>query len=505
MTRTKEISKIKFACFKGKVKLKLRGTKVDEISNIVRDIYHLDIYDAEITKTEAISQEEYDAFENAEGKLSPELIEALVEKPGKRAEKQFYVEDIRNCIIHNYQYESYKRERTCYAIVNGEIVFQIEFRVKEKVLVDAPYKEVFTIDAGKIKIKRAAIENTLKESGEKLILAGIVVGIFEFVVGLALTFTLIFALRDYWQTALLVVGIWLALWFISYFGKYLLRIVRTLIAWVLLLLVLGFLFTWVALKDIHWETTANEEIYEDITETDNVFQEEQDSLRVDSAMVDSLSMKSIHNSLHWSDYNGRRYSYEYFIDSAKFQTARHHRSNFTGYSWGDIYRNLHQNDNAFLRNIYQKYDSLRVSNNSLEFARLIVSSIQEVPYTWILPESCFDATNKQEINNSGYACLGNVKKYGIQSPLEFMVNQKGDCDTKALVVYSILKYFNYDVRMLISEAYEHALLGINIPANGKYKQFQGKKYYVWETTVKGLDIGQLAPEHSNMNLWQVTL
>ena len=54
-------------------------------------------------------------------------------------------------------------------------------------------------------------------------------------------------------------------------------------------------------------------------------------------------------------------------------------------------------------------------------------------------------------------------------------------------------------------AYEHALIGINIPANGKFKNHRGKKYYVWETTVKGIDIGQLPPTHSNMNLWEVTL
>jgi energy-coupling factor transporter transmembrane protein EcfT len=505
VTRTKEISKIRFAYFKGKVKLKLRGEKLDEISNIARDIYHLDIYESEISKTEPISRQEYNAFENTEEKLSPTLIEALVEKPGKRAEKHFYIEDIRNCIIHTYNYESFKRDRTCFAVVKGEIVFKIEYRVKEKVQIDVPFDEEFTINAGKIKIKRAAVANTPKESGEKLVLAGIIAGILEFVALLALTLTFIFAFRDYWQTILLLASILGSMWLISYFGKFLLRIIGTVISWLILLLVLGFLFTWVALSDNNTETTANEENYEDITENDSIIYEEKDSLDIDSQLVDSMSINSIYNSLHWSNYNGQHYSYNYSIDSAKFQKARHHRSSFTGYSWGNIYYNLYKYDSGFLKNIYQKYDSLRTGKNPLEFARLIVSSIQEVPYTWILPESCLGAANKQEINNSGYACLGNVKKYGIQSPLEFMINQKGDCDTKALVVYSILKHFNYDVRMLISEAFEHALLGINIPANGKFKLHLGKKYYVWETTVKGLDIGQLAPQHSNMNLWEVAL
>ncbi len=508
MTRKKEIeiSKIKFAYFKGKVKLKLRGLKVDEISKIVRDIYNLDIYQSEITGTQAITKQEYDSFEDVEGKLTPELIEALVEKPEKRKDKHFYVEDIRNCIIHSYEYESFKQDRTAYAIVKGEIVFQIEYRVKEKVQIDVPFDEVFTINAGKIKIKRAAVANKPTESGEKLILAGIVIAIFKFVALLALTLTFIFAFREHWQTALLLGGIFGTVWFIGYFGKHLVKIVGTLISWVIMLLVLGFLFAWFSTKEDSSETEATEVPEEIIVENDSLkFQDDEEITAADTVLLDSLSMKLIYNTLHWSDYSGQQYSFEYYIDSSDFQKARYNRSHFTGYSWYYIYQNLYQNDKDLLKNIYQKYDSLRSGSNALEFARIVVSSIQEVPYTWILPESCFDANNQQEINKSGYACLGNIKKYGIQSPLEFMANQKGDCDTKSLIIYSILKHFNYDVCILISEAYEHALLGINIPASGKYKMHQGKKYYTWETTVKGMDIGQISPQQSNMNLWEVAM
>ena len=502
-----EISKIKFACFKGKVKVKLRGTKVDEISNIARDIYNLDIYESEITETKPIDKQEFNKFKDLEEMLVPELIEALVEKPRNQKEKQFYVEDVRNCIIHNYEVESFKQERTSYAIIRGEIVFQIEYRVKEKVLIDVPASEVFTINAGKIKIKRVAVTNTPKESGENLILAGLVLGIFQFVGLLALILTLVFAFRDYWQAGLWLVGVFAFMWFVGYFGKYLFKIVSTLISWVVAMLIMGFLLTWLSLNDnkTEKESKSSEKKYEDINVSDSITYESEQLALEDTLAIDSILPKKIYNSLHWSDYSGQRYSFEYLIDSAKFLKARQNRSKFVGYTWQDIYENLYRNDKSLLKNIFEKYDSLRFGVNSLDFARVIVSSIQEIPYTWILPESCLNAPNQQEINQSGYACLGNVKNYGVQSPIEFMANQKGDCDTKALIIYSVLKHFNYDVCILTSMAYEHALIGINIPANGKFKNHRGKKYYVWETTVKGIDIGQLPPTHSNMNLWEVTL
>jgi len=374
-------------------------------------------------------------------------------------------------------------------------------------LIDVPFNEEFTITAGKIKIKRAAIKNKPTETGEKLILAGIILAIFKIVAFLALVLTIIFAFRDYW-----VVGLWLAgiigtMWFVGYFRKSLLKIVGTLISWVLVMLILGFLITWLSFSNNAKETESesSEEKYEDIENDSIIYQDEQQLALEDTLAIDSIQPQSIYNSLHWSDYSGQRYSYEYFIDSTKFKQARQNRSQLVAYSWKDIYSSLYKNDKGLLKSIFEKYDSLRFGANSLDFARIVVSSIQETPYTWILPESCFNAPNQQEINRSGYACLGNVKNYGVQSPLEFMANQKGDCDTKSLMIYSVLRHFNYDVCVLTSMAYEHALLGINIPANGKYKIHRGKKYYVWETTVKGIDIGQLPPTYSNMNLWEVSL
>ncbi len=503
MTRKKEIeiSKIRFAYFKGKVKLKLRGKKVDEISNIVRDIYNLDIYQAEITSTQAITSQEYNSFEEVEGKLTPELIEALVEKPEKQKDDRFYVEDIRNCIIHTYEYESFKQDRTAYALVTGEIVFQVEYRVKEKVQIDVPFDEVFTINAGKIKIKRAAVANTPTESGEKLVLAGIIVGVLQIVGFLALILTIIFAFREYWQVGLILGAIAGIAKTYSFFHKDTRQIISILATWVILLLFFGGFITWLSFnKD---EDQATEIITED--EIDSITCEDIELVvAIDSLMIEIPDSTIIYNSFEWSDYSRQVYSYNYQVTTKNFKKARINRAS-TGFIAREIYANLVEHDKIYLKDIFFKYDSLRNELNALDFARLIVSSVQDIPYTWILPGSCFDSTRIDEIKRSGNSCLGNVTPYGVQSPLEFMANQKGDCDTKVLIIYAILKNFNYDVCILSSDAYRHAILGINIPANGKFKAYRGKKYFVWESTLWGSDIGRLNPLWSNMNLWEVVM
>ena len=40
--------------------------------------------------------------------------------------------------------------------------------------------------------------------------------------------------------------------------------------------------------------------------------------------------------------------------------------------------------------------------------------------------------------------------YGIQNP-GFLQNLKGGCDTRTNPIYSVLKYFNYDVAILNSD------------------------------------------------------
>jgi len=294
-----------------------------------------------------------------------------------------------------------------------------------------------------------------------------------------------------------VMGIWLIVYIIRKFFKVILAILLAFLVFI----GIGFFF---AASKQYTDIEADRNNRTNQNETSESYSDAND---INEETTENTGRKQtfLKNSMKWSAYDNENYSFNYSIRQSDYEAAKNNRSNYIGNTWGEIYDNLYLNDKQMLSGIYRKFDSLRPGYNALDFARLIVSSVQEVPYTWILIESCEDAPNSTEIHSSGYECLGNIRNYAVLSPTEFMVTHKGDCDTKSLVLYTILKKFNYDVHILISEQYAHAMLGINIPAAGSYISSTGTKYYVWETTVKGMDVGIMAPQYNNLSFWNVAL
>jgi hypothetical protein len=292
---------------------------------------------------------------------------------------------------------------------------------------------------------------------------------------------------------LIGIGGALGIWLIIYIIKRIYKVILVLLAAAVFFLVIGFVFA-VFSKNVNTQNVTTTAI--DTSE----YQDNGDNLN------EGIDEKEyIHQSIRWHSYTNKKYKFNYRIKESDYENAQQNRSTYTGATWGEIYQNLYDNDKNMLTGIYRKFDSLKTGYSAIDFARLVVSSVQEVPYTWILVDDCSTAPNYREIQNSGYKCLGNIKNYAVLSPAEFLVTHEGDCDTKSMVIYTILKHFNYDVRVLISEQYGHAMLGINIPSAGRSLNYMGTRYYVWETTVQGMDVGLITPDYSNMSFWEVAL
>jgi hypothetical protein len=81
----------------------------------------------------------------------------------------------------------------------------------------------------------------------------------------------------------------------------------------------------------------------------------------------------------------------------------------------------------------------------------------------------------------------------------------GDCDTRTLLIYTMLSHYGYDVAMLSSEYYSHSLIGINLPYNGRAYTYNTQRYVLWETTAPGIKPGILPNEISNLNYWRISL
>ena len=71
--------------------------------------------------------------------------------------------------------------------------------------------------------------------------------------------------------------------------------------------------------------------------------------------------------------------------------------------------------------------------------------------------------------------------------------------------YVILEHMGYDPMIVVSDEYAHAMLALNLPAQGDYIRYAGKKYYFWETTATGWGIGMLPPESNNKEYWKKAL
>jgi hypothetical protein len=165
-------------------------------------------------------------------------------------------------------------------------------------------------------------------------------------------------------------------------------------------------------------------------------------------------------------------------------------------------------DSKNLKYIYQELDSINSKQgfSDFEFAELIVTMVQDVRYAYVLGEDCETYFGTIDNDAAKDDCKGNVRM-GVQSPVQFMADLKGDCDTRTVFLYSILKHYGYDVAILNSDIYLHSMLGLNLKSRitGDYIEHYGKRYYFWETTGKNFPIGMLPSETSNTNYWYVAL
>ena len=218
----------------------------------------------------------------------------------------------------------------------------------------------------------------------------------------------------------------------------------------------------------------------------------------------------------WKDYNNNIYEgnldilkTDYTLSYNNRQNTNYHLRN--NYSWSKMYSDLINFDKKKLNRIYLMFNQIQKKDklNSLEFAEVIVSCVQDIDYSLVLQKECNpylyqDKFIREYLSECNECCIGNIK-YGVQSPVEFMSNLYGDCDTRTILLYTILSKFGYDVVVLGSMQYQHSILGINLPYQGKYKVHNGNKYYVWETTSVGFTPGIIPPHQANMDLWKIHL
>ncbi len=227
------------------------------------------------------------------------------------------------------------------------------------------------------------------------------------------------------------------------------------------------------------------------------------------------SVKVFTHNRTWRDYYGASYSSEFMVREQDYHRLKNQTDNFkyTGQAtfWGDLYALVSTNDDSSLDLVYNAFESLKTSENlnAKQFADMVVTMVQDMPYALVLEGACLAPEFYEEdfaelLRECPSCCIGN-KRFGLQNPVSYLANLKGDCDTRTVLIYTILSHFGYDIAILNSDYYMHSILGINLPTSGQYKTYRGKKYYVWETTSQNFTMGTLPQNFKDFNNWYILL
>lgn len=214
---------------------------------------------------------------------------------------------------------------------------------------------------------------------------------------------------------------------------------------------------------------------------------------------------------NWRSYNKEFYSGKYGIKNSDFVNAKIFKNSLSeNLPYSKIIYSIKENDKNSIQQVYRMFDEIQAKRNlsKEKFAEMVISFVQNIPYTMILPGSC-DAKDynseyiRQYLQAKNAPCSA-FQKFGINTPAEFLVNLNGDCDTRTLLVFTILEHYNYDVILLSSDVYQHSIIGINLPYLGARYEFMNKSYIFWETTSFSPP-GIIDNEISNTNNWYISL
>ena len=85
-------------------------------------------------------------------------------------------------------------------------------------------------------------------------------------------------------------------------------------------------------------------------------------------------------------------------------------------------------------------------------------------------------------------------------PLTAAFEQRGDCDSRAMLMAIILERLGIDSVLMVSREYAHAMLAVDVPGGGQRFTYNGKAYLVAETTAK-VGIGMIDASQADFSKW----
>jgi len=288
--------------------------------------------------------------------------------------------------------------------------------------------------------------------------------------------------------------------------------ISSLVFWIILALILllpffkGIFFSVETTED--WLKSFDEEQF--IEEDSIVWKKEKietDSINLIKEDIAKLPKYDI--NWVWSDYDGFNHQISFKVLKRDVNRAINFRKSYSVFfSESKIYNDFIKASNpvidSMLKAMKMDMDKKKIRGNDM--LNYVVTAIQTPRYT-LLYDKCeymfgIDFINDCRPRADGRGCCENIYPFGLFTPAEFILQKTGDCDTKSLVAYALLKKLGFNAAMLVgdTERGPHAMLGLtnvvpSIPS--KYVLYKGRIYYPWEVTEKwdGFQLG-------NMKMWR---
>ena len=449
-----------------------QGNHINSLSSF--DDYNINIIDGKVTNAQKTSY--YDAISDESISLRISEIEdvKITLKDIEENIEHVFVEDLKDVIIYDIEFKDVIKEgEHTLGIIKGKIYAALVYNEEVKLAKLAPKPPKKNLEIVKETAKK------VKAKAERNFFPSLSILFYAF---------LFILLAFLFKEKLLIFLLFGAgLFILRSIVFFLIKIIfRSAFIVFILLIALGL---WSVLSDgLDTSKTENDEVtVEDPPEYNEI----------------------VSRNFSWKDYDNRNYFGNFKFKYGDYVKSKQNKEYRDFYSNRDLYASLSRFDDNKFNLIYSTLQKIKKDKNlnRNRFAKVVVSLIQSIPYSFNIAGNCngvdIPSAYKNDIIN-GVPCISNVR-HDILTPLEFFYNRKGDCDSRTVLIYTILKKFGYDVIILNSVRYTHSMIGINLPAYGKYKSINGKKYYFWETTGKDWSIGILPPENWDISKWYLAL
>lgn len=94
--------------------------------------------------------------------------------------------------------------------------------------------------------------------------------------------------------------------------------------------------------------------------------------------------------------------------------------------------------------------------------------------------------------------------FGIIPPALVPAQDRGDCDSKAVLAVMLLRQAGIDAVLLYSDPLAHAAVGVGLPGgSGTRLRHAGRSYQYAEVTAEGWPLGMIPPQYDKPRLWKV--